>query len=967
MKYNITQKAKKIMFVTLVVIFGLQQNIAIVLTAPPDKCPIKTLKGLDTSLVIEETNLTAGGQVVFYRDDTAIDGCQPSDPPTFTYIRISKDSDNNLEFDALDENIAYFETEDIIASEENKFTYQLPENLNSGIYYIMYGNLGYSINFFNVTALQENPIIIDAKLTENPQPYEIALNTPLTIVVTPTYSDGSKELLDQNDVSLKLSNATQPDITIYPVYHNSKFLIELNNDLTLVGDATLSVYLPNSANPNIATDSMQVTINPVVTASINFNKIPSEYTKDDTLSFVIHYTVDGQLLETNLDSVVPLLYEFNADTGLYTKLTHTFNPNAQKINEYSSILTDDYFVLDHKYAVVLFQGNDISSDLNEGPLTFSTFVITEPKPEDPNKTFTAITKDTDNNGHLDHMLITFPDAVNANTIHPTIEVAGYAVDMTKAQWTNIDPNENTTHDLLLEIANTEVIDPSKICNNAEGNICETGLTPAVTLVTPFQQIGAKVVTATDGASPIIFNLGANSNGEENFYSTAVLYLSEIINTENVADENFITTCSETLELCIFTTFKNAEMATNTFSYLPTLEEKSSVTLKYGDSSKYPFDDAEDGLPKIFIVEDGLLYDLVGNPLLANSVRPLELVTLTSTDDLASVKQKSDINITSNFKFFGLSILPQDLPDEMNLTITPTIEGIIITPKNSGLYTISIPENAPVGTYTIGVSDETLPLESTLKFTVVEKKQDEPQKPVDQPGGNANPGQSGSSGGGGYLPTNKAPKAVIKELASSIVAGAGMNVDGTLSTDPDKDPIFFSWNFGDGTVTELSTLDSIYTHTYTKSGTYTITLKVQDSNKASDTTTAVVTVVQGTQEDVEKTEDTNATSTPTSQTPPNNNTQTTSQTTQTVTPEDSTGEMLLDESETATTQEEENTTEETSNSTPDQATVATIEQEEAPVESEEELPDWLAWLFGSSTTVAVVWTGLLANRYKKYVA
>ena len=60
-----------------------------------------------------------------------------------------------------------------------------------------------------------------------------------------------------------------------------------------------------------------------------------------------------------------------------------------------------------------------------------------------------------------------------------------------------------------------------------------------------------------------------------------------------------------------------------------------------------------------------------------------------------------------------------------------------------------------------------------------------------------------------------------------------------STDPDGTIINRTWNFGDGNITETSS--TIITHTYTKAGTYTVTLTVKDDENATDIAIAHITI------------------------------------------------------------------------------------------------------------------------------
>lgn len=99
-----------------------------------------------------------------------------------------------------------------------------------------------------------------------------------------------------------------------------------------------------------------------------------------------------------------------------------------------------------------------------------------------------------------------------------------------------------------------------------------------------------------------------------------------------------------------------------------------------------------------------------------------------------------------------------------------------------------------------------------------------------------------AGGGGaaaylLLPQNQPPVAGLRIMPS----GMGMadatqyRFDGGTSSDPDDDPLTYSWNFGDGS--NGSGLNA--THVYDSAGTYTVTLTVSDGKESATTTGSAV--------------------------------------------------------------------------------------------------------------------------------
>ncbi len=87
-----------------------------------------------------------------------------------------------------------------------------------------------------------------------------------------------------------------------------------------------------------------------------------------------------------------------------------------------------------------------------------------------------------------------------------------------------------------------------------------------------------------------------------------------------------------------------------------------------------------------------------------------------------------------------------------------------------------------------------------------------------------------------LPSNSPPTADAGPNRE-VEAGEVLSLDGTGSTDPDGDPLTFSWDLADGTYAQ----GAVVSHTYPNPGTYVVSLTVDDGRGGTDTDTVLITV------------------------------------------------------------------------------------------------------------------------------
>jgi len=140
-------------------------------------------------------------------------------------------------------------------------------------------------------------------------------------------------------------------------------------------------------------------------------------------------------------------------------------------------------------------------------------------------------------------------------------------------------------------------------------------------------------------------------------------------------------------------------------------------------------------------------------------------------------------------------------------IPPTGEP---TPAYTSTMTINVARDVPVGDYTIivkGTGTDGIAHSVKYSLTVIPSKQVRP------------------------------PTAVVSATPATIEEGESVALSGVDSTDPDGTIVTYAWNFGDDRTATGPTV----THTYSTSGSYTVTLTVTDNDGLSDTATVEITV------------------------------------------------------------------------------------------------------------------------------
>ena len=89
------------------------------------------------------------------------------------------------------------------------------------------------------------------------------------------------------------------------------------------------------------------------------------------------------------------------------------------------------------------------------------------------------------------------------------------------------------------------------------------------------------------------------------------------------------------------------------------------------------------------------------------------------------------------------------------------------------------------------------------------------------------------------PTNRPPVANIVANATTGFAPATFTFDASGSSDPDGDPLTYSWDFGDGASSGFRKVS----HTYNDAGVYTVKLVVSDGSLTDETTVLITVIVE----------------------------------------------------------------------------------------------------------------------------
>ncbi|EMA68626.1 glycoside hydrolase family protein [Halorubrum aidingense JCM 13560] len=209
------------------------------------------------------------------------------------------------------------------------------------------------------------------------------------------------------------------------------------------------------------------------------------------------------------------------------------------------------------------------------------------------------------------------------------------------------------------------------------------------------------------------------------------------------------------------------------------------------------------------------------------------VSVEQTPDSTTVAPGETVTLTTEFDVAELNApqLTVGLPDGWEIT-EQTAEGPAayndedtwqwlagdddgVTVSYTVEYTVSVPEDASPGEYSISADGSALsPTDSASTAD-----SDSTSVTVEEPD------------------QNEGPSASFTASPSSPDAGESVSFDASASTDADGSIASYEWDFGDG---ETASGESV-THAYDSAGDYDVTLTVTDDDGATDTATQTVSV------------------------------------------------------------------------------------------------------------------------------
>ncbi|MEZ6048366.1 MAG: PKD domain-containing protein [Planctomycetaceae bacterium] len=89
--------------------------------------------------------------------------------------------------------------------------------------------------------------------------------------------------------------------------------------------------------------------------------------------------------------------------------------------------------------------------------------------------------------------------------------------------------------------------------------------------------------------------------------------------------------------------------------------------------------------------------------------------------------------------------------------------------------------------------------------------------------------------------NQSPIAIASATPTSGTSSVTVQFDATSSTDPDNDPLIYSWDYGDGTIGTGSKPSHTFTNSTGSTLVRTVTLTVSDSSGAQATKSLIITI------------------------------------------------------------------------------------------------------------------------------